>query len=552
MRSDFVRVYKSVHTWTGIVSGMALFIAFYAGALSVFKEPLRHWSTPPDSVQSVPLDDMQALIVQTLDAVPAAVRGFSLSLDGEGKAVPRLEWHVRDPQADDHDEGAVRRYTAELGASGRLLVGEEHRSHLVEFIDVLHRVVGLPTDSDPHRWIMGIVAVLYSVALVSGVVVLLPSLVKDFFALRVGKNLKRMWLDAHNVVGIVSLPFHIVMALTAVVFAFHDQIYAVQDEVVHHGQWRQAFQPPQGRSSEREPPRDPATLLSPEQLVQTVRAAAPGFEPSRLQYSQVTSPRAAVYVWGKDPAAVSPRAAGGFAVVDPYSGTLIATDFLSGRQSTPALFISSFFALHMASFGGTAVRWMYFLLGLAGAWLFYSGNLLWLETRRKTQRKSAQQGELPVQRRDTALLAAATVGVCLGCMAGISLTIAAAKWLPGRVASLSTWHVGIYYLVFLGSVAWAFWRGAARAAVPLLWLCAACTLAIPLSTLLGQLLPSLGSWAYISASALSVDATALVGVVCFAWMARVTARRVQHGPADSVWSARGPAPAQAASKGEGA
>lgn len=93
----------------------------------------------------------------------------------------------------------------------------------MSFVDVLHRVVGLPVDSDPNRWFMGIVASLYAIALVSGVIVLLPSLVKDFFALRVGKNLKRMWLDAHNVVGIVSLPFHIVMALSSVVFAFHDE-----------------------------------------------------------------------------------------------------------------------------------------------------------------------------------------------------------------------------------------------------------------------------------------------------------------------------------------
>ncbi len=37
MRADFVRNYKSVHTWTGILSGLALFIAFYAGALTVFR-----------------------------------------------------------------------------------------------------------------------------------------------------------------------------------------------------------------------------------------------------------------------------------------------------------------------------------------------------------------------------------------------------------------------------------------------------------------------------------------------------------------------------------
>ena len=532
MRADYIRIYKAVHTWTGIVAGMALFIAFYAGALTVFKEPLRRWSTQPSAlVQPVPIDAVQPLIVQTLAATPAAARGVTLQLEG-GQAIPRLEWQVRNPKAGDHDESAGRHYSAVLAADGSVQVSERPPSRLVEFIDVLHRVVGLPVDSDPNRWIMGVISALYFLALVSGVIVLLPSLVKDFFALRVGKNLKRMWLDAHNVVGIVSLPFHIVMALSAVVFAYHDQIFALQDKVVHQGQWSQAFARGQGKPGDA-PLRNPAEMLAPSRLVQIVKDAAPGFEPAGLQYAQVTGPKPMVRVWGKNPAAVSPRALGGFAALDPYTGKLLSTDYLSGAQSTPNLLISSFFALHMASFGGAMVPWLYLLLGLAGAWLFYSGNLLWVETRRKAQRRG---GDLPVQRRDTALMASATVGVCIGCVAGISLTLAAAKWLPGRVEGIAGWHVGIYYSVFFASIVWAFARGAARAVVPLLWLAVACTLAIPASSLLGWLAPGTGAW--VDRSLLGVDVVALVGALALGWMACATARRVRSGPQDSVWSAR--------------
>lgn len=83
MRADFIRNYKSVHTWTGIISGMALFIAFYAGALTVFKEPIRRWSTPPEIMQPVPLDAVQPLIVETLQTTPSAKRDFILRLEGE-------------------------------------------------------------------------------------------------------------------------------------------------------------------------------------------------------------------------------------------------------------------------------------------------------------------------------------------------------------------------------------------------------------------------------------------------------------------------------------
>ncbi|THF65107.1 PepSY-associated TM helix domain-containing protein [Pseudothauera rhizosphaerae] len=545
MRSDFIRIYKTVHTWTGIVAGMALFIAFYAGALTIFKEPLSRWVAPPSAASTasaaMALDEVPILIQRTLAAHPEAARDFRVNLQ-PAEHLPPLNWQVRPQGADDHDTSGVRHYVATLAADGSAQVEEVHPSRLAEFIDTLHRVVGLPVDSDPNRWIMGVIASLYAVALVSGVIVLLPSLVKDFFALRVGRNVKRMWLDAHNVVGIISLPFHVVMALTSVVFAFHDQIYDLQDKFLHGGALTAAFRVGGAGPAPGAAPRDPAALLPPAELLARVRALSPGFEPTSLQYLNVTEPRAGLRVWGHDPAAHSPRFIGGFVGVDPYSGKIVNTDFMPGRQDAANATVSSFFALHFGTYGGTPVQWMYFLLGLAGAWLFYGGNLLWVETRRiKASRGAAPapDGARPVQRRDVRLMAAATVGVCLGCVCGISLTIAAGKWLPGQLADPNTWHPIIYYAAFFAAIAWAFLRGAARAAVHLLWLAAACTLAIPATSLLGWLVPGLGLWAH--ASALGVDLTALAGALGFIWLARATARRVQDGPADSVWSAPAPA-----------
>jgi len=545
MRADHIRIYKSVHTWTGIVSGMALFIAFYAGALTVFKEPIERWASPPAPApaQQVPLDQVPQLIVRTIGDHPAVARGFTIHVR-ENEGIPaRMAWDVRDPGAGDHDESSKRHFAATLDASGAASVGEVHPSRLGAFIDVLHRVVGLPFDNDPGRWFMGVVSALYAVALISGVVVLLPSLVKDFFALRVGRNLKRMWLDAHNVVGIVSLPFHIVMALSAVVFAFHDQIYDLQDRLVHEGKWSSAFQRPQTSAAPPPPPRDVGTMLPPAELLARTREIAPGLAPTMLQYQQVAGPRAVVRVWGKDTSAISPRAMGGFVALDPYSGKVLDSDYLPGRQNVPNLFISSFFALHMASFGNAAVQWMYFVLGLAGAWLFYSGNLLWIESRRKSARNA---GANPVQRLDTRLMASATVGICLGSVCGISLMLVAAKWLHGRVGDLTGCLQLVYYGMFFAGVAWAFMRGAARAGIHLLWTAAVVTAAIPLTSAIGWLVPQTGAWAHGSAATLGVDAVAAALAACFAWMARATARRARTGRPDSVWAieaARQPAPA---------
>ncbi|WP_425512417.1 hypothetical protein [Xanthomonas translucens] len=59
---------------------------------------------------------------------------------------------------------------------------------------------------------------------------------------------------------------------------------------------------------------------------------------------------------------------------------------------------------------------------MGGAFLFYSGNLLWVKARRK-RRQQAQPWR-------THAMARLTVGLCLGCVAGVSVLFVAARLLP--------------------------------------------------------------------------------------------------------------------------
>jgi uncharacterized iron-regulated membrane protein len=225
---------------------------------------------------------------------------------------------------------------------------------------------------------------------------------------------------------------------------------------------------------------------------------------------------------------------GGFVLMDAVTGEVVNKKFLpgDGNGNNWSATSSAIYALHFGSYGGAPVQWGYFFLGLAGAFLFYSGNLLWIESRRKSQRTPEQS---VTQKRSTGFMASLTVGVALGCINGISLSLAAGKWLNGHVADMHAWHASIYYTVFLGSIAWAFVRGAPRAAVDLLLLATLAALALPLTSAVGWLAPSTHWWAGGSEGALAVDIVAALGALCFAWMWRATARRVSAGRADSVW-----------------
>lgn len=532
MRQDILKVYRALHTWVGIVAALFLFIGFYAGAITMFKEPLRRWASGATELPPPPgLADAPELIRRTLATHPEARRSYTIHLETSAATPARLTWAIRDPAADEH-HAEPRTFGAGLDAAGALVVRELHPAPVAQFIDNLHRRLGLPLDHEIAMPFTAAVALLYFLALASGVVLLAPTLVKSLFLLRTGgRSVRRMWLDVHNTLGFLSLPFHLVIALTVVVFALHDEFYALQDKVLFGGRIAAATtaaRPPVPRAAAE----TAGPLLAPLELQSRLAAQAPGFRLQRIEYTETPAgPMARVF--GGDDRHVLRGPTFGIGTVDARTGELRSTDYFPGRQPAGLATVTAFFALHFGNYGGAPVRWAYVALGLSGAFLFYTGNLLWIEARRKRAAEAAGAAAV-VQSRTTRRLAALTVGVCHGAMAGISLTLAAARWLPGS-AELLHWHEAIFYAVLVLALGWAFRRGAARAGHELLWVCAAATLAIPLGSALG-VLAGIG---HPYAGPLAVDATALGAAVVFAGLARLARRRAHHGPRDSVWAAAG-------------
>jgi len=197
------------------------------------------------------------------------------------------------------------------------------------------------------------------------------------------------------------------------------------------------------------------------------------------------------------------------------------------KASLGATFYNGLIALHFVSFGGFLAKWVYFFLGLAGAFLFFSGNLLWIETRRKRR-----QFEQPATGR---FLARLTMGVCLGCIAGVSAAFLASRGLaelPDR-ADLTEMA---YYAVFFASILWVFAKPVAVGARDLLYLSALLTILIPVFDLL---LVGQSIWRNAFSEhwpLLIVDLLALMGALAFWKMGRRVSIRAETGDPNSVWA----------------
>lgn len=78
-----LRTFTTLHTWVGLVAGFALFVAFYAGAITVFHHDLPLWQSPQGMSQPAQtLDDAQRLLDGVLEKHPDARKHIGMTFPG--------------------------------------------------------------------------------------------------------------------------------------------------------------------------------------------------------------------------------------------------------------------------------------------------------------------------------------------------------------------------------------------------------------------------------------------------------------------------------------
>jgi len=513
VRAQTLRVFTAVHSWVGLVAGFALFVAFYAGAITMFHHDLPVWQS--SAVGSAPetIDDAQRLLDEVLARHGGARTHVGLGFPGEEMAQASVWWL---------DTAGVWQFGTLDTLEGSPV---PPTSSLAELVNALHYSLGIPVAG---AWLMGVVSLLYGLALVTGVVIHLPRLATDLFALRPGHNRKRFWQDAHNVIGVLSLPVHVMFAVTGAMLCLAFVLLPVLNPLVFEGKLMEAVPGAMDTAPMVAAAGEPAPMQSLAQWHARSIAIArehgiAAFEPEYLKLQHGGDANAVVEVTG--------AAAGGLGLgsvaFDAGDGSTLGVQLPGSRDANHATLMASY-ALHFGEFGNRLVLWLYFLLGLAGAFLFYSGNLLWVETRRK--RRALEQGRAPVA------MARATVGVCIGVCVAISAAFVAAQVAPAlgmESAAAERWACfGSWALCGL----WAALRPPSRAARELLWTAALVTLAIPVAHGWAS------GWPFWKAAAAghwvlaTVDAMALALSAAFVALARASARRARHGDAHSVWA----------------
>jgi uncharacterized iron-regulated membrane protein len=369
MKTRTIRRWSSVHKWTSLVCTAFLLMLCVTGLPLVFKDEIDHLLHEEVEAAAVPPGTPAANIDRVVEAGLAR---------HPGQVVQFLIWDRDDPGVvmlsvgKSYDSDPTKNLIVRVDA---------HTAKYLDSPDVTGRLtyilLKLHTDmfADlPGKLFLGLMGILFVIAIVSGVVVYAPSMRKLEFG-TVRRHRRRVrWLDLHNLLGVVTVAWALVVGFTGVVNTWADVIL----KIWQFDQLSAMTGPFKGMPV-------PEKLTSLEAAVKTAQQAVPGMIPYFVAYPGTpftSTGHYAVFMRGDTPLTsrlLKP------ALIDASTGRF--TDARDMPWYVTALLVSQ--PLHFGDYGGMPLKIIWGVLDFITIVVLGSGLYLWLRRSPRLERQDA-------------------------------------------------------------------------------------------------------------------------------------------------------------------
>tara|TARA_B100000809_G_C15121310_1_gene524393 strand:- start:73 stop:1665 length:1593 start_codon:yes stop_codon:yes gene_type:complete len=209
-----------LHTVSGIVISVGLYIIFFAGAFTLFLEAISDWEKGSfldqnnQEVLSTNKLDYDRLL-NSLAQNDYDLYGRSISLNLKGKETQNFT--LSQSKDTISTKNATKEYDLVVDTNTYKITKQKEvdYSSIGDLFYYLHFYYQLGRFG---YYTSGFVALFFLFAIVTGVVVHWKKIISNFYVFRPLAKLKTVWTDAHTVLGMIGLPFQFLYALTGAMF----------------------------------------------------------------------------------------------------------------------------------------------------------------------------------------------------------------------------------------------------------------------------------------------------------------------------------------------
>jgi uncharacterized iron-regulated membrane protein len=380
-----------LHTWFGLVLGWLAFALFLTGTIAVFWLEIQHWAQP--ELHGAKMLSPEATVqysVDYLQKVAPDSRRWSATLpDLDRHPLLVLSW------LDENNAQQFARLVPD-GSGRKVDTVTNGGRFFVDFHWTFNREVQ-DLSGRTFQWtymLSGFVGMAFLICTITGLIVH-KKIFRNFFTFRrQAKSMQTRWLDAHNVLGVLSWPFQFMIVLTGL--AFYCYLYIPSGMQMAA---RSPSPPPVpviggggpgmlwGRYGSDVVGSVPRNIVEPGNPAPNVPIvdlfAQAQTEMGVLSSFTVNNP-------GRDNATVRFGGTRARPNAITFTADSMTFDGATGRVISPAgnntnavqKITNVFGGLHFAFFGGTAMRVLYFLSGAAGTIMIACGLVMFTAKRR--------------------------------------------------------------------------------------------------------------------------------------------------------------------------
>jgi uncharacterized iron-regulated membrane protein len=368
MRTSALRKWSRVHKWTSLICTLFLLLMCITGLPLIFHheiDDLLHAQVEPADVPAgTPPANLDKVLAAAMEKAPGKVPHF-------------LIWDRDEPNVVMVSVGA----TIDSDPSKNQLARVDGRT--AAFLDMpdftgkfTYVMLRLHTDMYaglPGKLFLGLMGLLFVVAIVSGVVLYGPWMRKlDFGTVRNGRGRMLRWLDLHNLLGAVTIVWALVVGFTGVINTWADLVI----KIWQFGQLAEM-------TAAYKDATVPTKLTSIQGAVDRTRKEMPDMTPSFIAFpGSILSGKQhyAVFMRGNTPVTARTLRP---ALIDAATGKL--TDSRELPWYVTSLLVSQ--PLHFGDYGGMPLKIVWALLDVLTIIVLATGLYLWFQRRRSRRRE---------------------------------------------------------------------------------------------------------------------------------------------------------------------
>ncbi|OJV13054.1 MAG: peptidase [Dyadobacter sp. 50-39] len=395
-------IYFHTHTISGIIIAAVLYVIFFAGSFSFFKDDIAAWQKGRSEAGHAFDPPYNYLLDSLSQHYNLRGRSFNFYLlrQGQGTYVdmtasadttvskPKPKTGKEDGRSRrgkrDEDAAYFRYHFADKKA------GDYADSYdMAEFLYRLHFLaqlnqVGINIGTPFGYLVAGIVAFLFLFALITGLLLHWDKIKSNFFLFRPMGKWKTVWTDMHTTLGVIGFPFQLVFAVTGVVLIVNYVLLMPFASLLYNGDSDKLYESLQyNKVVKVDYTYKPISgAFDMDAFVGKWQKEWKDAKISRIYIRNYMDESMQVSLEGQ-PNPEANFAGSGYVTVNIGTGKVLehkspnnGGNYIDGVKSL-------LYHLHFGDFGGKPLRIIFFLLGLMGCAVIVSGIMIWLVARDK-------------------------------------------------------------------------------------------------------------------------------------------------------------------------